>query len=237
MRKKAGLVFCLSMFTSCAVFRVETYQPLTPLRNLALVQIANPNLTGQTVLLECIKSSYFGKDSQRRLLCSRLRAAFEKQGATVLDVEDGKTEDTELNPDQQKALPAGYLKLRVHSKLLQDKPNYWMLIPMVATVSLIPWTGEHSFAIQSELYNSGGTLLATDYFAARILTYTGPLYVALNGAFNLTLRSKDEKVSLSLTREGISSDIYLRLSQFLYNAKTSQDIQTVRKVSDEGEEE
>ena len=202
-RAVLALLVPLAVWACCGCITVTHYHPLSGLQRGYAIDSKQTNFTGLKLRVACIEDAFVNASMAGRL-CERVRAAFEGQGATLLEEEAPGIED---------------YKITLRAKELYLFRNGWMWPVSIALLTLFPVEQEWAIEQDVSVARADGTPVARKTFQARFVWYWGAGYWALNKIFNWTVRSAAEKAGEDAVRRDFSRDFYGNLAQIVYNAR------------------
>lgn len=218
-----ALLLCLAA-TGC----VRVYQPMSGLNRPVVVDPQAANFRDVRLSVYCVPGDVVNA-RQAGVLCQNVGALFENQGAAVTTYTRGRLElagdDDELagTPDAEGSAPTD-LALELRSRLVHEAvdPLSWVFCLMTST--LLPAVSESTFAIDTEVRDGTGFLLARETLQGRLVERFGIGTWAVNRVADLTWRSDDEKLTQDAANHDLSDDLYRQLSQILFNARMQWEV-------------
>ncbi len=196
---------------------VHTYQPLAGLHDPVVVDPAQPNLPGLRVDAWCLPGEGLPAP-QAELLCDRVAALLEAQGATVRAMA--------ADPRAQGALdgfgadetgpPALVIELHPGPTTAQEHPLSWVLF--ASTFTLVPAVRASTFSQELIVRDGDGFLLGRRTLRGRLVHSYGAGVWAGNKLLDWTLRPPEEELTGDAAARDLSADLYGQLSQLVFDA-------------------
>jgi hypothetical protein len=188
---------------------VRVYQPLSGLHDPLVIDPTLPNLADTEITLACPAGGGL-TDAEASSLCDNVRALFENQGATVI-TRDGDAPEPPAAPRTQLSVV-----LRSRTTNNTKHPLSWALC--IVSIGVLPAVVEESFAQEVSIRDARGSLLLTDVLEGRVVERYGFGPWFGNVLLNLT-RAKDDRLDQDVASRDLSTDLYGRLSQLVFNAR------------------
>ena len=222
-----SLYGALLLGTGC----VHVYQPLEGLQEPVVVDPTQPNLQGMALTVHCIPGDYLD-DAENRLLCRRLTALFENQGAVVRTVdtpgvmddpfantafEASSLQDEEEEGAAQATVEDLVVEIRSDQSARQNRTLSWVVC--IATLSLVPAVDDRTFVVDVTVRDGEGFLLSEDHLEGRTIVRWGAGVWVANRFMDLVVRDKQDRVFGGRADREVSSDVYQQVSQIVFDAK------------------
>lgn len=221
MRLAAGILAAVA--TGC----VHTYQPLSGLHDPRVVNPSDLNFPELRLDVYCVPGSNL-KQAEADVLCERVGAAFESQGARVdtfaVDPRNQQGDGAFGGADTQRPQADLVLELRPGPGGKVEHPLTWGLCYVTAT--LVPCVREVTFSQTVTVRDATGFLLARRSFRGRMIDQYGIAVWAGNKVLDRTTRDADEALSGEAASRDLSADLYGQLSQTVFDAQMRRSIGT-----------
>lgn len=217
MLAKIRFAVCVALASSACTY---SYQPMSGLHRPFVVDMQQPNLADVRLEVVCVPGDLLSR-SNASTLCNRLRTLFEQQGAIVATTlgEPVEFEDS-LGPSDPANPVAERLDLRLELRAREEHRSFqpWSWLAFAFTFTLAPGTIESTFSQDIVLRDGTGFLLGRERMTGRIVEQYGA------GAWAVSLaetrkRPKGDRKAQSIASQELSTDMYRRLSQTVFDAR------------------
>ena len=196
---------------------VRVYQPMSGLHRPTVVNTRAPNFQDVHLSVNCLPGDLLTRQ-ETGALCQKVAALFENQGAIVAIADGGFDEGFEEPVDGPEAKPRTDLSLEITSRRVHKSNHGLTWAAFIVSFTLYPGVTEKTFAQDISIRDGSGFLLLTDSLEGRLITRSGAGTWLGNKIFDLG-RPKEERLSGKVAEQDLSADLYLQLSQLLFNAK------------------
>ncbi len=205
---------------------VRVYQPMSGLHRPAVVDPQAANFNDVHLTVHCVPGDLL-EPQHASTLCDRVSTLFENQGAQVRTLitarglaEDVREENpTEAEGDEAPEPPSTDLVLELRARKLHKSHNAVSWALCILTFTLLPGQSESTFAQEVTIRDGDGFLLVSDSLQGRIVSRFGAGTWVGNKLMDLVWRDHEDKLTGPVMAEDLSADLYLQLSQLLFNAK------------------
>ena len=196
---------------------MKVYQPMHGLHGPVVVDPRLPNLTSTQLDVHCVPGDALS-GQQASMLCQKVGALFENQGAQVrTHIAEGSSDDDDGFEDSLTgALTALTVELRARQLHHAKHPLSW--VATVLSLTLVPGVTETTFAQDVVIRDDSGFLLVSDTLEGRLVTRFGFGSWASNALLDLA-RDDADKITGDVASRQLSSDLYRQLSQLVFNAR------------------
>lgn len=202
---------------------VHVYQPMGSLHQPVVVDPTVANFQDLRLVVDCVPGDMLNA-AQANILCERVGTLFENQGAEVhTQVLGGQAMDAGLiggqADDEPAAPPPTDLRMQLRAREVhEDKhPLSWVLCAFSFT--LVPGRTERTFAQDVVIYDENGFLLLRETLEGRLVHRFGGGVWLGNALLDLVYRDTEDEILGKAANRDLSGDLYLHLSQLVFNAK------------------
>lgn len=205
---------------------VQVYQPLSGLHRPVVVDPQLPNLRDLNLAVYCVPGDYLSAE-ETRMLCRRVGALFENQGALVSTYTQDRRaphEELETPTADGPARPRTDLTLELRSRETHSNRNPLSSFLCWSTLTMVPAVTETSFAQDIVIRDGTGFLLVSDTLQGRLVRYFGLGTWMVNKAMDLAWRDEADRLSGDAANQDLSDDLYRQLSQLVFNAKMQWEV-------------
>lgn len=195
---------------------VKIYQPLGGLNAPRVVQPDAPHFAWLRIDVFCVPGPALTA-IEAQVLCRRVGAALEAQGATVRT--EARARRVALPTADSPAGPPADLVLELRGRVNERKryPLSWTAFAL--TFTLAPGVDEQRIGHEVEVRDGRGHLLAVERFDARFVEQTGVGVWVGHRVMDALVRAPADRLGRDAYKRHFSDDYYGALSQILVNAQ------------------
>ena len=116
------------------------------------------------------------------------------------------------------------LTLEIESNIEHENENKILSTISGFTLTLIPSVEEKTYVQRVRVFGKDRSVLASDVFRARFVTYVGCSLWSVNYLLDLFVREKRNKITGDVAKREFSRDFYRQVRQLTFNAKIRSEI-------------
>lgn len=210
------LALCASA-TGC----VRVYQPMSGLHDPVVVDTRAANFADVRLAVHCVPEDLLSTQ-EASALCQKVGALFENQGAevrTIISAHESLDDAPEDEGDEAPGEAPTDLTLVLRARRIHQANNPLLWALCAWSFTLVPAITESTFAQDVIVRDSSGFLLVSESLEGRLVRYFGLGSWVGNKFLDVAWRDEEDKLTGDVFERDLSTDLYRRLSQLVFNAK------------------